>query len=165
VRPLKEDSRDKRRTVADALEVLRQERGVDEISSAEIKVGPFELPSGEATAVVAVVCPDLDCFVSLPASGWFTAKFESSSQRQRCEISCLHGAKVGPDGSVVLTDRRRLRGVEVVPTPMPYELSQVEQRILSNVIRFTESYGCCRNLRDGLPQHLQIGVPDLLVLD
>ncbi len=31
MRPLKEDSRTKRRTVADALEVVRQELGVDEI--------------------------------------------------------------------------------------------------------------------------------------
>jgi hypothetical protein len=44
MRPLKEDSRTKRRTVADALEVVRQELGVDEIPGAEIKVGPFQLP-------------------------------------------------------------------------------------------------------------------------
>ena len=65
MRPLKEDSRDKRRTVADALEVVRQELGGDEIPDAEIRVGPFPLPSGEATAAVVLVCPDLDCCVSL----------------------------------------------------------------------------------------------------
>jgi hypothetical protein len=165
MRPLKEDSRGKRRTVADALEVVRQERGVPEIASAEIKVGPFLLPSGEATAAVVLVCPDLDCCVSLPASWWFTALPEKSSQRHRFEISCLDGAKVGADGSVVLTDGRRLRGVEVVPTHMPYELSLAEERILWNVIRFTESYECYRNLRDDLPHYLQRGVPELKVLD
>jgi hypothetical protein len=55
MRQLKEDSRKKRRTVADALEVIRKELGVDEIPSAEIKVGSFELPSGETTAVVVAV--------------------------------------------------------------------------------------------------------------
>ena len=137
MRPLKEDSRDKRRTVADALEVIRQEPEVEEMAGAEIKVSPFELPSGEATAVVAVVCPDFDCFVSLPASWWFTALSEKCSQRQRFEIPCLDDAKVGPDGSIVLTDGRRLRGVEMVPTHMPYAMSPVEQRILWHVIALT----------------------------
>jgi hypothetical protein len=53
---LKEDSRNNRRTVADALEVIRQEFGVDETPGAEIRVGPLLLPSGEATAVVVLIC-------------------------------------------------------------------------------------------------------------
>jgi hypothetical protein len=154
-----------RRTVADALEVIRQEFGVDETPGAEIRVGPLLLPSGEATAVVVLICPDLDCYVSLPASWWFTEFTERSSRRHRFEILCLDQAKVGPEGSVVLTDGRRLRGVEMVPTHMPYELSRVEKRILQNVIKLTESDGCYRNLREDLPEHLQPGIPDLWVLD
>jgi hypothetical protein len=106
---LKEDGRNNRRTVADALEVIREELGVDETPGAEIRVGPLPLPSGEATAVVVLVCSALDCCVSLPASWWFTALPEKCS-RHRFEISCLDQAKVGADGSVVLTDGRRLRG-------------------------------------------------------
>jgi hypothetical protein len=165
MRPLKEDSRTKRRTVADALEVVRQELGVNEIPAAEIKVGPFQLPSGEATAVVVVVCPDFDCCVSLPASCWFRALSERSSQRGLLKISCLDKAKVCPDGSVVLTDGSRLRAVEVVPTAMPYALSPLEERVLRHVIELTKSHDCYRNLRDDLPQHLQPGIPDLYVLD
>jgi hypothetical protein len=162
---LKEDDRNNRRTVADALEVIRQEFGVDETPGAEIRVSHLPLPSGEATATVVLVCSALDCCVSLPASWWFTAFPEKCSRRQRFEISCLDQAKVGPDGSVVLTDGRCLRGVEMVPTHMPYELSLVEKRILRNVIQFTESYGCYRNLREDLPEHLQPEIPDLWVLD
>jgi hypothetical protein len=162
---LKEHDRNNRRTVADALEVIRQEFGVDETPGAEIRVGPLLLPSGEATAVVVLMCPDLGCYVSLPASWWFTEFTERSSRRHRFEILCLDQAKVGPEGSVVLTDGRRLRGVEMVPTHMPYELSRVEKRILQNVIKLTESDGCYRNLREDLPEHLQPGIPDLWVLD
>jgi hypothetical protein len=165
MRALREDRRKKRRTIADALDVMRHECSVPEISGAEIRVDPFALPCGEPTATVAVVCPDLDCFVSLPASWWFTALSEERSQRHRFEISCLNGAKVGPDGAILLTDGRWWRGVEMVPTHMPYELSPVEERILLNVIRLTKSYGCFRNLRDDLPQHLQPGIPNLWVLD
>ena len=39
----------------------------------------------------------------------------------------------------MLTDGRRLRGVEIVPTHMPYAMSPVEQRILWHVIALTES--------------------------
>ena len=162
---LKEDDRNNRRTVADALEVMREELGVDETPGAEIRVGPLPLPSGEATAVVVLVCSALDCCVSLPASWWFTAFPEKCSRRHRFEISCLDQSKVGADGSVVLTDGRRLRGVEMVPTHMPYELSLVEKSIVSYVISFTESYGCYRNLRDDLPLHLQPEIPELWVLD
>jgi hypothetical protein len=154
---LKEDDRNNRRTVADALEVIRQEFGVDETPGAEISVGPLLLPSGEATAAVVLVCPDLECCVSLPASWWFTAFPERSSRRRRFEISHLDKAKVGPTGSVVLTDGRSIRGVEMVPTHMPYELSWVEKRILWNVVQLTASHGCYRNLREDLPQHLQPG--------
>jgi hypothetical protein len=165
MQPLKEDSRAKRRTLADALEVIREELGVDEMPGAEIRVCPLPLPSGEATAAVVLMCPDLDCYVSLPASWWFTAFPERSSRRRRFEISHLDKAKVGPTGSVVLTDGRSIRGVEMVPTHMPYELSWVEKRILWNVVQLTASHGCYRNLREDLPQHLQPGVPDLWVLD
>jgi hypothetical protein len=98
----------------------------------------------------------------LQRSWWLS---EKGSQRHRFGISCLDQAKVGPDGSVVLTDGRWLRGVEMVPTHMPYELTPVEKSILLNVIKFTESYGCFRNLREDLPEHLRQGVPDLYVLD
>jgi hypothetical protein len=164
MRPLNEDSRDKRRTIADALEVIRQELAVDEMPVAEIRVGPIPLPCGEATAVVMLVCPDLECWVSLPASSWFTAFPEKTSQRHQFKIHCLDQAKVSSTG-VVLTDGRCVRGVEMVPTHMPYEMSLVEERILWNVIKFTASYGCFRNLRDDLPQHLQPGIPGLWVLD
>ena len=94
------------------------------------------------------------------------AHSEKCSQRHRFEISCLDKAKVCPDGSVVLTNGRWLRGVEMVPTHMRYEMSLVEKRILGNVIKFTESFGCYRNLRDDLPpRHLQPWIPDLWVLD
>ena len=68
--PLKEDSRRQ----ADARSRTRwrsygRSLRLKKMAGAEIRVSPFELPSGEATAVVAVVCPDFDCFVSLPRLG------------------------------------------------------------------------------------------------
>ena len=56
---LHEQRRTSRRTVADALDVVRQRLGVDEIARAEIQIGPLQLPSGKLTALVDVVFPDL----------------------------------------------------------------------------------------------------------
>jgi hypothetical protein len=65
---LKEHDRTKRRTVADALEVVHEKLDVYEITRAEIKIHHLQLPSGECTALVAVFFPDLGCHVSLPTS-------------------------------------------------------------------------------------------------
>ena len=58
---LQEERRTCRRTVADALEVVsRQKLGKSaRIGPAEIRTGPFQLPSGQCTAVVQVLSPTL----------------------------------------------------------------------------------------------------------
>jgi hypothetical protein len=66
---LEEHHRAKRRTVADALEVVHEKLGVYEITRAEIKIHHLQLPSGECT--VAVFFADLGCHVSLPTSARF----------------------------------------------------------------------------------------------
>ena len=49
MRALGEDGRTRRRTIGDALEVVRQQLGLDEIERAEIKIGQlFQLPYGES---------------------------------------------------------------------------------------------------------------------
>jgi hypothetical protein len=162
---LEEEHRTSRRTVADALEVVRQKLGLDEMARAQIKVGPFQLPSGECTAVVQVVFRDLGCSVSLPTAARFRALSGTSSQHKIFEISRLDHAEVYSDGSVMLMDGTRLRAVDVVPTHLPYELSERDERILRHVIALTRSYDCYRSIRESLPEHLQHQVPDLRALD
>ena len=101
---LDEDGRTKRRTVADALEVVRQRLGVGEITHAEIRLAPFALPWGGSTAAVVVLFPDLGYYVSLPASARFGARTDPSPQRQAFEIAVLEGAEICSDGSVLLKD-------------------------------------------------------------
>jgi hypothetical protein len=162
---LQEERRTSRRTVADALELVRQKLGVNEIARAEIRIGRFQLPSGQCTAMVQVLFPDLGCRVSLPSAARFRARSGMSSQHKLFEISRLDRAEVGSDGSVVLADRSRLRAVEVVPTHLPYEVSELEERVLRHVISLTKSYYCYRSIQEGLPEHLQHQVPDLRALD
>jgi hypothetical protein len=58
-----------------------------------------------------------------------------------------------------------LRGVEVIPTRLPYNPSQLDERILHHVIVLTESYHCYRSSWEGLPEDFQQRAPDLRRLD
>jgi hypothetical protein len=115
--------------------------------------------------MVDVVFPDLGCTVSLPAATTFQARSGTGSPRKVLEISRLRAAEVCSDGSVQLVDGTRLRGVEVIPTHLPYEPSELDERILHHVIALTQSYHCYRSIREGLPADLQHLVPDLYALD
>jgi hypothetical protein len=162
---LEEGDRDKRRTIADTLEVVRQKLGVNDIAHGQIKTASFALPSGECTAAVVVLFPDLGCRVSLPTAARFKARTGTNSQRQDFDIALLDNAAVCPDGSVQLADGTRLCAVEVVPTHMPYKPSPLDERILHHVIVLTESYHCYRSMGEGLPEDLQHLLPDLRALD
>jgi hypothetical protein len=165
MRPLSEDGRFKRRTIADAIEVVRQMLGVSENVRGQIRIAPFALPSGECTAAVAVLFPDFSCYVSLPAAARFMACAELHLQRQTFEITDLDNAEMCLDGSVKLADGSRLRAVEVIATHLPYHPSKLDERILRHVISLTKSDHCYRSIREGMPENQQQHVPDLRVLD
>jgi hypothetical protein len=162
---LQEERRTSRRTIADALEVVAQEFGLDDIGPARVRIGPLQLPSGKCTALVDVVFSDLGCGVSLPTSSRFMARSATSSQQQEFEISRLDRAEICPDGSVLLADGTRWRAVEVVPTLLPYKLSKLDEKILGYVISLTKAHYCYRSLREDLPEHLREMVPDIRFLD
>jgi hypothetical protein len=165
MRRLLEERRTKRRTVADVLDVVRQVLGLEDPPQGKINLGPLLLPSGEWTSLVDVVFPDLDCIVTLPTSARFRARSATNSEHQEFEISRLDGADVASDGSVRLVNGTQLRTVEVVPTHLPYEPSELDRRILRHVISLTRSEHCYRSIREGVPEHLQHQVPDVRALD
>jgi hypothetical protein len=163
---LQEGRRTSRRTVADAIDVVRQVLGLNEIPRGQFEIGPLQLPSSKWTALVNVVFPDLSCVVSLPTAARFRARKGLSSQQTELEISQLDHAEVCSDGSVLLLNGTRLRAVEVVPTRLPYEPSTLEERILRHLISLTSAESdCYRSIREGLPEHLQYQVPDFRTLD
>jgi hypothetical protein len=165
MRRLREEWRTKRRTVADVFDVVRQVLGLEDPPQGKINLGPLRLPSGEWTALVDIVFPDLDCIVTLPTSARFRGRSVRNSEHQEFDITRLDGADVASDGSVRLVDGTQVRAVEVVPTHLPYKPSELEERILRHVISLTRSEYCYRSIREGLPEHLQLRVPDVRALD
>ena len=148
---LQEECRTRRRTIADAVDVVRQKLGLNEVARATIRIGPLQLPSGDSTALVDVVFPDLGYVVSLPTSAQFKALHGTGPLHKEFEISLLDRAEVYADGSVLLLDGTRLRAVEVRPTYLPYEPSELDYRILRHAIFLTNSAHCYRKLLEGLP--------------
>jgi len=65
-----EEDRSSRRTIADAIEVLRQACDFNSHDRAEIRIGPLPLPSGDVVGLVNVQFPVRDTvfIVSLPAA-------------------------------------------------------------------------------------------------
>jgi hypothetical protein len=161
---LREERRTSRRTIADALEVVRQESGLDDIGRAHVKIHLLRLASGQCPALVDVVFSDLGCGVSLPTSSKFKAR-GTNARQQKLEISRLDCAEICPDGSVLLADGTWWRAVEVVPTLLPYEPSKLDEKILGHVISQTKADYCYRSIREGVPEHLREMVPDIRVLD
>src|SRR5438105_2534191 len=159
-RRLKEDERTRRRTIADALDVVGQ------IADAEIRLCPLQLPCGRVVALVNVLFPSLGYIVSLPTSSRVTALVGLGRRKEPFPIWRLQGAKVAPDGSVLLVDGTRLRAVEVIPSLLPYTPSETEQRILWHVICLVDAASyCLRSIREGLPEYLRDRIPDIYALD
>ena len=161
---LREEVRMSRRTVADAFEIVREERRGEQVASGRFDIAMIELPSKERTALVDVVFPELGCRVSLPTSARFSARPQTKPGRREFDVSRLRDASVTSDGSVMLSDGTRLHAVEVIPTHLPYHPSELDERILGAVIVMTKA-DCFRNLRDDVPERYRDQIPDWWVLD
>jgi hypothetical protein len=114
-----EEDRSSRRTIADAIEVLRRTCDFNSHDRAEIRIGPLRLSSGDVVGLVDVQFPVRDkvFIVSLPTSARFRANCGGASQRGCFEIFRLDGAVVAFDGNVLLKDGATFSAVEVIPTP------------------------------------------------
>ena len=132
-----------RRTIGDAIEVLRSDPKFSQDMRATIRVAPLRLPSGDLPFLLVVVCEDVGLAVSLPSSKKFRAKLAHSPtalKPEEWETPLLEEAivKIIDDQvQVILSDGRRLRRVEIVPYKMPPHLDRprdVQSRRLQNAV-------------------------------
>jgi hypothetical protein len=119
-----DEGRTSRRTIADAVEILRSIPGFGKGTRSTIRTAPLPLPSGEVPFLLQAVCEDVGMAVSLPTSYMFRAKLlrDGPSTSEPVEFvgdTCLlEGAIVSEACQVVLSDGRRLRSVEIIPVRM-----------------------------------------------
>jgi hypothetical protein len=135
---LQEEQRTQRRTIADALEVLRQNAGFKGSDRAEIWIGPLQLPSGEVASLVSTFfeSPDYDktFIVALPTSAEFRAKRQGHSDEETFDIFQLEEATFDDSGNVRLRDGTHVRAVEVIPTLLPYDVTELDWRIVHHTV-------------------------------
>jgi hypothetical protein len=92
-----DEGRPSRRTVADAIEVLRSHPKFSENIRPTIRTGLLQLPSGDKPFLVMLVCEELGWAATLPTSKRFPAKSGHSARASKVEkwdIRLLDGAIV-----------------------------------------------------------------------
>jgi hypothetical protein len=134
---LREKGRTHRRTIADAIEVLRQDARFKDTDRARIQVGGLRLPSQETVGLVAVFFDSLDertFIVSLPTSSEFRAKRPGHSKADIFDIFELDDAIVDGNFAIQLRDGTVLRAVEVVPALLPHIVTETDLSIVHQTI-------------------------------
>jgi len=167
---LKEGERSQRRTIQDALEVLRKEANFADNDQAKIRVLPMGLPSGDVVSLVDIVFAatghDAAFVASLPTSASFQSKRPGRSEFDQLDITHLNDATIDAAGNVLLSNGTQLRAVEVIPALLPYELTDLDYRILhATISKMGAEDRCYRSLRYGLEPHHQRATPDIRFID
>jgi hypothetical protein len=159
-----------RRSIADALEVLRETAALRDDDVATIEVIGVRLPSGERVGSVQVMfksdAADQTDMVGLPAAEYVRARTHESSSAEPLSIFLLQNARVNGAGAVTLADGRSLRAAEILPAPMPYRPSELDWQIIRYVVDIQNAPATfCRDLAYGLPPELEYAIPRSEAID
>ena len=127
-----------RRSVLDAIEVLRKETTFSDRNRASISVAVMQLPSKENIGLLHLGfhCKTKSAVaVFLPASFEVRAKFSLSSRPRTIKISELHRSTVDAQGHVLLADNREVRAVEIIPCTALREPTKLEWEIIGATLK------------------------------
>jgi hypothetical protein len=145
----------KRRTVADAIEVLHKDVGFEGDDRAQIRVGQMRLPSGDIVSLPGIFFESAlhqkTFIVWLPTA----VKFRAVSQGQSIidDVSRLDEATLDDAGNVELCDGMRMRAVEIIPVPLPYKLSTLDCVIIRLAISRLSAQDKCSYITGLFPKH------------
>lgn len=147
------------RSVSDALNILERRGFRDTGSRLSFGAAAITLPNHELVwcSSIRIDPTDFRQIVALPAA----VKFRASKDGNRLfmPMDQIDGAVVDWDGNVTLLDGTSVRGVEVVPTPLPFELNGGHKLILDLALEHLgKKQQCYRALDPKL-------FPNILVLD
>ena len=142
---LAEGIKHNRRSVADAIDLLTKHADFRANNLAKIHTLLLPLPAKERLFQLCVVfensAAETTFLVWLPTSSCFKGKTLDKGRADKLETADLNGASIDFEGNVFLTTGAQLRAVDVIPAPLPAELSDLEWRILKCTIK-------CMNIED-----------------
>lgn len=135
---LQQEQRQKRRGIADVIEVLLRYGAFHHVLATQIRVDALRLPSQEIVGLVAVfaesAAEETTFILTLPTSKQFRAARQGSPKVEEFDIFRLDGATVDSGGAVTLADGTRLRAVEVIPSLLPYHVTELDWCIVHHAI-------------------------------
>jgi hypothetical protein len=144
----------RRRTVADAIEVLHKDAGFEGGDRAEIRLGPMRLPSGDIVNLVGIffesVVHQKTFIVWLPTAVHFRAILNDHSVIDQFDIGRLEEAVLDEAGNVELRDGTLMRAVDIIPARLPYEPSGLDWTIISLTISRLGAQNKCSYSTEGL---------------
>jgi hypothetical protein len=144
----------KRRTVADAIEVLHKDVGFEGGDRARIRLGRMRLPSGDIVSLTGVFFESAvhqkTFIVWLPTAVKFRAIFQDQSVIHQFDIGRLEEASLDEAGNVELRDGTLMRAVEIIPARLPYKLSALECIIVSLTISKINAQDKCSYSTEGM---------------
>jgi hypothetical protein len=148
------DGRETLRSLADALDKLRELGGLSERDSVEVKTQGLQLVGGRTSGFVVVLGPAREqgpqWIIQMPSAATFTARTTHGVQHTY-DIALLDGAISDSDGNVELTDGRFLHQIDLIPAPFLYEPTWRDELIVRLAAKFLRVHGeCYRPLHEEL---------------
>ncbi|MCJ9700816.1 hypothetical protein [Bradyrhizobium sp. SHOUNA76] len=144
---LQQEECENRRSIADAVNVLPEHAIFDRVRTVEISVGRLRLSSNQIVGLVGIFVENAAAqtisLVALPSAKQFRARPEGSQELETFDIFRLDRATVDGRGTVELVDGTLLRAVEVVPALLPYNVTDLDWRILHHIIAMMKAEQEC----------------------
>lgn len=140
------------RTIADAVEILRNLEGFHDNMRVEVRVGQLQLPSGQKTGLARLIWEEQGWVVPLPPADHFSGIRPTGERREQFEISRLHGAIVDSECNVQLPCGTYLRAVSFRRTIIPDISTELQNRILELTIQFIGAETRCYRYGFDLPE-------------
>jgi hypothetical protein len=154
------DGRQTMRSLADALEKLRELGAFSDGEHAEIKTMVLELPDRRTMGLVAVLGPcqrdESRWVIRMPSSLRFTAR-TTRGERLTYEIAHLNGAISDSDGNVQLSEGQFLHQIDLIPSRLNYDFTATQDAIVRRALKFLQVEDqCYRPLDDELLPGLRV---------
>jgi len=148
------DGRNSMRSLADALEKLRELGALGGTGNIECNSLPIQLPNGRVSGLVSVIGPRQDngrrWIIRMPSAAKFSA-MSTTKVRQTFEIGMLNGAISDQDGNVTLHNGQHVHAVDLIPVLAHYDFDSTQHAILWHALKFLGKLDACwRSVDDKL---------------
>jgi hypothetical protein len=159
---LRFDGRKSLRSMADALETLRELGALPGTGNIEINVLQMQLPNGQVIGLVSVMGPRQENgrrpVIWMPAAVKFSAIL-TSKVRETFDIGLLNKGIIDEHGNVTLHNGQHVHGVNLTPVPAHYDFDATQHAIVFHALKLLCKLDeCWRPVDEGL-------LPEIKLLD